>query len=176
LDKSSGTGYEYRKTIRLVAGAPKMRIEHSIKNIGEHDIETRVYDHNFLALDGQTTGPDYKVTLPFKIEAKRAVDTKIGDVDGTSILYRKPIEGEERFTVAIGGFGESASDYRIAIQNSKVGAGVTIAGDRPLQSELLWSIRSVLAVEPYVKLSIPKGGEESWSYEYTYSAGAKVAK
>jgi hypothetical protein len=176
IDKESGTGYVYRKTIRLIPGEPKMRIEHSLKNIGENDIETRVYDHNFLALDGQTTGPDFRVTLPFKIDPKKPVDANLGGVEGSSVVYKKPLEGEERFMVAVGGYGESAADYRVSIQNTKLDAGVTITGDHPLQSELLWSIRSVLAVEPYIKLSIPKGGEETWSYEYTYSANRKATK
>lgn len=176
MDKDSGIGYEYRKTIRLLPGEPKMRIEHSLKNLGDRDINTRIYDHNFLALDGQTTGPDYKVAFPFTINSKRPVDANIGSVDGSSVIYKRALEGQDRFSVAVGGFGNSSSDYHISIENTKVGAGVTITGDHPLQSELLWSIRSVLAVEPFIMLSIPKGGEEKWTYEYTYSAVQNAKK
>ena len=47
-DGSSGYGYEYRKTLRLVKGKSEMELAHSLKNIGKNAIETQVYNHNFL--------------------------------------------------------------------------------------------------------------------------------
>jgi hypothetical protein len=46
---------------------------------------------------------------------------------------------------------------------------MTIQGDHPLYKMALWSIRSVLAVEPYVELSIEPGETHSAGnidYEY----------
>jgi hypothetical protein len=43
-----------------------------------------------------------------------------------------------------------------------------IVGDRPLEREALWSIRSVLAMEPFVAMSIQPGREFKWKYTYTY--------
>ena len=40
--------------------------------------------------------------------------------------------------------------------------------DRPLANLALWSIRAVLSVEPFVKLSIPQGESYSWRITYTY--------
>src|SRR6202167_4872937 len=66
-DASSGYGYVYRKKISLAAGKPEMSIEHSLRNAGTRPIHTSVYDHNFLVLDKQATGPGFTVTLPFTI-------------------------------------------------------------------------------------------------------------
>ena len=46
--------------------------------------------------------------------------------------------------------------------NRKVGAGVRITGDRPLVRSLLWSIRTVLAIEPYIALNLQPGAEFTW--------------
>ena len=54
------------------------------------------------------------------------------------------------------------------IENKRSQAGLRITGDRPLESESLWSIRAVLAVEPFVKIHAAPGEEFSWSMKYTY--------
>ena len=66
------------------------------------------------------------------------------------------------------GFGTTAADYRFTIENRKAGAGVEIVGDRPLNSLALWSIRSVLALEPFLAMNIEPGGEFTWQYTYRY--------
>jgi hypothetical protein len=169
LDPSSGYGYEYRKTVSLVRGKREMLIEHSLKNIGRKPIESRVYDHNFLVLDHQTTGPDFEVQLPYTIVPLLPVDATLGRIDGRSILFKKPIEGEERFTLSLSGFSDQAKDYNIVINNRKANVRVEIQGDRPLYQESMWAIRSVLAVEPFVRLSIAPGETTTWAYRYTYS-------
>jgi hypothetical protein len=66
IDKESGTGYVYRKTIRLIPGEPKMRIEHSLKNIGENDIETII----FLLLMGRRRGLILELLFRSKLTPK----------------------------------------------------------------------------------------------------------
>jgi hypothetical protein len=168
VDPNSGYGYIYRKIVRLLPGTAQMSIEHSLQNIGAHPIETSVYDHNFLVLDHQPTGPDFTVTLPFPITPTKPIDADLGAIEATRILYRRQLREKDRLTVHIGGFGKTAKDYDMTIDNAHVGAGVRISGDRPLESEELWSIRSVLAMEPYIHLSIPKGKKTTWKYLYTY--------
>ena len=43
-----------------------------------------------------------------------------------------------------------------------------ITGDRPLLSESLWSIRAVLAMEPFLKIDIAPGDEFTWTIDYRY--------
>ena len=41
-------------------------------------------------------------------------------------------------------------------------------GNRPLSNASLWSIRSVIAFEPFVSMSIEPGGEFGWMTTYEY--------
>jgi hypothetical protein len=43
-----------------------------------------------------------------------------------------------------------------------------IISDRPLARESLWSIRSVVAMEPFVAIAIEPGAEFSWKSTYSY--------
>ncbi len=167
-DPGSGYGYVYRKTVRLVAGKPEMVLEHSLRNTGSKPIESSVYDHNFLVLDNQTTGPDFALTLPFPIKVDDTFDKNLAEVNGGQVLFKKTMTGEDRVFTAVRGFTNSADDYRIQIENKKVKAGVRVYGNRPLAREALWSIRSVISVEPFIDISIAPGSEFSWEYTYEY--------
>jgi hypothetical protein len=168
VDEKSGYGYLYTKTLRLDPIRPVLTIEHTLKNLGRLPIETEVYDHNFLVLDHQTTGPDLSVRLPFPITPEKPIKADLGMIDGNRIVYRRPLEGRDVFTVQIGGFGSDAKDYNVTIENSRAGVGMRITGDRPLAKEELWSIRSIMAVEPFIHLSAAPGETIHWTYSYLY--------
>jgi hypothetical protein len=167
-DGSSGYGYVYRKRIKLIKGKPEMRIEHKLRNTGRAPIETDVYDHNFLRIDGEAPGPDYTITTPFQIRSNRPPDKGLAEIRGNRIVYLKTLANQERVATAIQGFGDRASDYDVSIENARAKVGLRITGDRPLQSEALWSIRAVLAVEPFIHISVAPGKEFAWSMTYDY--------
>ena len=66
------------------------------------------------------------------------------------------------------GFGDSPKDNEIRIENSKVGAGVRIRGDRPLSDGCLWSIRTVLSIEPFITMAIEPGKQFTCKSRYEY--------
>lgn len=167
-DEASGYGYEYEKTVRLVPGRADMVISHSLRNIGRLPIQTQQYNHNFLMIDGAAIGPDYSITVPFAIQTTRPPDAAQATIEGGTIHYAKPLAGQDRVTFNATGFGANASDYDIRVENRRMGAGVRIVGDRPLASLALWSIRSVLSMEPFVDVSTAPGATTTWALTYTY--------
>jgi hypothetical protein len=87
---------------------------------------------------------------------------------GNKLVYSKVLEGAECYQASFIGFGAEAKDNDIRIENKKVGAGVHITGDRPLTRFGYWSIRTVLAPEPYIDLNIEPGQQFAWTYTYDY--------
>jgi len=167
-DPSSGYSYVYTKVVRLVPGKPEMIVGHSLKNTGKRAIQTSVFCHNFLVLDKQPIGPDFVISVPFDIKTSEPPDRKLAEISGKEILYRKQLEGEETVALPVQGFGKTDADYSITVENKRIGAGMTVTGDRPLADMALWSIRSVLAMEPFVGISIEPGHEFDWKYHYSY--------
>jgi hypothetical protein len=143
-------------------------MNHTLKNLGRLPIVTSVYNHNFLVLDRQTTGPDFSIRLPFPITPLKPIKAQLGTIDGDRILYRRPLQANEVFTVQIGGFGATSRDYDVRIENRRLGVGVRITADQPLEKAELWSIRSTLAMEPFVHLDVAPGKTIHWSYSYLY--------
>ena len=167
-DPASGYGYVYRKTVRLTTGRPELVIDHSLQNTGRLPIQTNQYNHNFLVLDRATTGPDFTISVPFQIQSARPPDPKFAEIRGNQIAYVKTLEGEDRVSFGIQGFGKEAKDYDVRIESRKIGAGFRVISDRPLASLMLWSIRSVISVEPFVDVSTEPGKTFTWRYTYTY--------
>ena len=167
-DGSSGYGYEYHKTVRLAGSGPEMAIEHSFRNTGRKTTSSRVYDHNFLVLDGQAPGPDFTISVPFDIRGDLGPATSLAEIRGKQILYRKTLTGEDRVMTEMAGFGPSATDYDVRVVNTKTGAGVRITADRPLARMMLWSIRAVLSAEPFVEFTVKPGGTYTWKLNYHY--------
>jgi hypothetical protein len=175
-DPSSGYGYVYHKTVRLFAGKPEMVLEHRLENTGRLPIQTAVYNHNFLVLDRQPIGPDLVVTFPFPLHSPQPPKKDLAEIRGNQFVYVKVLQNEDMVEAPLEGYGARANDYDIRVGNHAAGAGVHITGDRPLSHINLWSIRTVLAVEPFVSMTIEPGGQFSWTitYEYyTFAPGAK---
>jgi hypothetical protein len=167
-DPASGYGYTYRKTLRLVPGKPELVIEHSLRNTGQKLIQTSVYDHNFFVPDNQPPGPGTVITVPFKIQTAQPPEKGLAEIRGNQLIYLKPLQGQERVTAAIKGFTGNAKDYDVRVENAKAGIGYRVTGDRPLSSVFLWSIRSVVSMEPYIDMSIAPDSEFTWEYSYKY--------
>ena len=167
-DGSSGYGYEYRKTLRLVKGKSEMELVHSLKNIGKNAIETQVYNHNFLVLDGKGPQAGMTVTLPFEVTTGRKPNPELAAIEGNKIVYKKTLAGEDVVFFPITGFGDTASDHEIRIESTALKAGMSMRGDKPLQRVSLWSIRSNVSVEPFVAVSVAPGKEFRWTSSYRY--------
>ncbi len=84
------------------------------------------------------------------------------------LVYAKVLEGAECYSASFTGFSAEAKDNDIRIENKKAGAGVHIKGDRPITRLGYWSIRTVVAPEPYIDLNIEPGQQFAWTYTYDY--------
>ncbi len=167
VDGVSGYGYLYTKMLRLVPGQPRMMIEHTLKNLGRLPIVMDVYDHNFTVLDHQPIGPDFSVTLPFAIQLDRPIKPELGAVEGNRIVYRRLLADHDAIDVH-STFNPVQPDNDIRVENSRVKAGVRITGDHPLTKFELWSIRSVMGIEPFIHLTAAPGETIHWTYTYLY--------
>ncbi|MFM1941045.1 MAG: hypothetical protein RI897_27 [Verrucomicrobiota bacterium] len=166
-DPASGYAYDYRKTIYLAPGdTPRLILAHHLRNLGRQTLETDVYNHNFLFLDRLPPTPGTTITLPFNIQATPVPDPSLATIQGQSIHFQKTFSGEDRIFMRIEGFGTSAADYDIRIENPQAGAGLRIRGDRPLARMALWSIRAPISLEPFLHIRIDPGEEYQWQIAY----------
>ena len=173
VDCGSGYGYEYTKTIRLLKNEPVMTIEHHLVNTGAKAIQTQVYDHNFMIIDQQGAGPAIEITFPFAPKPTKTLEP-LAEVRGKQLLFPKELRGTDTFYGEFQGFGKTAGDYEIRVENKSTGAGVVVTCDQPLANLGVWAVRTVVAPEPYIEIKIPAGRDFSWKYTYTFYAQARA--
>jgi hypothetical protein len=169
LQDAAGYSYIYKKTLRLVKGKAFLVLEHSLKNTGKKAIETSVYNHNFFTIDQEATGPNVKISFPFNIKAEgKGFGTIAATVDN-AIIYNKLLpKNEQVFSSGVQGFGGTAKDYHIRIENIKTKAGVVITSDRPVEKCVFWACSTTSCPEPYIKISALPGQEMKWEIRYEF--------
>jgi len=160
-------GYEYNKIVKLVKGKPIMTLSHTLKNTGTKTIETLVFDHNFLVMDKQITGPGFVLTLPLNPNEKlnaRVQDyaklqdnqlTFLKDLDRRNVSFKDMTNGD-------------GADYSLEVENHKTGAGVKITGDRRISKLVFWSASKTICPEPYINIKIEPGQTFTWNITYEY--------
>lgn len=162
-----GYAYAYRKTVRLEKNKPVMVIEHSLKNTGRLPIDTTQYNHNFLMIDKLPIGPDVSIKFPFELKAMANL-RGLAEVRGRELVFLRDLEGRQSAFTELQGFGNTAKDYDIRIENRKAGAGVRITSDQPLAKLVFWSIRTTACPEPYIAMRVAPGRESKWKISYEF--------
>jgi hypothetical protein len=154
-------------TVRLTGGKPQLVLEHNLKNTGRKTIQGIVFDHNFLVIDGQPTGPDFTVTFPYLVKAEQEMQG-LAEIRGNQAAYLKTLETGQTASTALTGFSENPKDYDIRVENHKTGAAVHIQEDRPLTRIFFWSIRTAVCPEANIGMKIEPGKDYSWSMTYDF--------
>ncbi len=166
LTDAGGYEYTYTKRVELARRAPEMTISYRFRNTGTKVIEAEPYNHNFLMIDGKPCGPGLVVRFPF---APRAVSPLKGliEIRGNEIHYLRELQPKESVLTLLEGFG-SGEKHDIVVENRNTGAGVRIAGDRPLVRMQFWSIRATVCPEPSIRLRVGPGKSEQWKERYRF--------
>lgn len=169
--KDRDYGYSYIKTVRLTEGKPEMVIEHTLINKGKKSIETSVYNHNFLMIDKEPTGPNYQILFPYKVSGEcRGTDETIR-FEGNSIkLLRNLAKGESIYCGNINGIENNPDNYNITVENIRTGAGVRITSNESLTKLVFWSSPTTVCPEPYTVVKVEPGQRYSWKIHYEYYA------
>lgn len=167
--KDKAYSYLYQKTVQLIKDKPRLVLTHILRNTGNRTIETSVYDHNFFVIDKQPIGPGFVVRLPFNITGERQGLGDLAEVKGKDIVFLRNLKNDETvYCGGLEGFGTSADDYDIRIENHTTGAGVRITCDRPILKLNFWACSTTLCPEPYIKIKVDPGQEFTWKISYEF--------
>ncbi len=169
---AAGYGYEYEKTLSLAPNGV-MVIAHRLRNIGGKSIKTQVYNHNFARFDGAEIGDGVSVTFPFEPTGPVS-DPRLATIAGTSLRYLKTLAPGDRVQLPPQPGDPARLTGPISVTGA-TGATITMQADVPLVRAVLWSIRRTVAVEPFVAIDVAPGGEQRWSWRYTYTGARRPA-
>ncbi|MDQ6699071.1 MAG: hypothetical protein M3Z36_02660, partial [Acidobacteriota bacterium] len=160
-------GYLYSKKILLVDGKPEMVLSHELRNTGSKLIDTTVYNHGFFQIDGEPAGPG--LVWSFSFEPRTTGDFGgMAEIRGRQIVYLRELKPGERVLAPLEGYAASADDHRFTLENRKTGAGIRVAGDRPITKLTFWSRRMAYSPEASIHLRIAPGKTEKWETRFEF--------
>jgi hypothetical protein len=167
--KDSEYSYEYSKTLKLTKGKPELILTHSLKNTGKKTIETIVYDHNFLVIDNQLTGPGYVVHFPENVKGTGRGFGEIARIQDNELIFLRELnQGESVYCSGLQGLNNNAPSYNLSVENRKTGAGVRIRCDQPMLKLVFWANLKTVCPEPYIQIRVESGKEFNWKISYEY--------
>jgi hypothetical protein len=165
-DAASGYGYAYTKKVAIVAGKSELVMEHTLRNTGTKPITGFVYEHNFMRWDNQPPGPDY--SMHFAYDPKPA--EPLGDMplayNGRCVSFTRALAGKESVRSLPTGFGGAARDYDFRFEHKGLGIGLRMTADQPLYRAVIWGMRTVFSIEPFISYDIQPGQQFSWTHTY----------
>jgi hypothetical protein len=164
LESDIGYAYTYNKIIRLKPDG--FIIEHRLQNKGKKSIQTDQFNHNFFMIDGESSGPAFKITFPYPISTEDDPGDLL-ELKDKQISFLRELQDDEAVFVELTGFSEDASDHRVTIVNEKSGAGASYTVDKPLYRMAFWACKTTMSPENFIWIDVEPGREESWTSEYT---------
>lgn len=169
LQDETGYGYNYHKTLKLVKGKPQLVLEHTLKNTGSKPISVSTYNHNFFMIDNEPSNENIRIVFPFDVTGEGSGFGNIIKANGKTLNYtREVVKGDQVFSAGLQGFGPTAKDYDIRIENTKTKAGVRITCDQPLEKLVYWACPTTSCPEPYIKIAAQPGQEVKWKVNYEF--------
>lgn len=183
LQGPKGIAYVYTKIVSIEKHGSVITLQHTLRNIGSAPITTDVYDHDFFMLDGQPTGPGMTVSFPFVPTLDLSHDSAVGTppaatIEGKEIIYKHELASGDTFASYIKGYGLTAADYNLTVQNRTTGVGIEQTSEAPISRLYLWSIQRTICPEAYIHLEITPAARKGWTIRYRLfgPAAAKAAK
>jgi hypothetical protein len=152
-------------TVALPPGRKQLTLTHRLESTGKNPIDTEMYDHNFFVLDGQPSGPDVEVRFPWTPEVFNVRGDMVA-VSANKLNYRGPITTPVRMQLK--GFGPTAADHDIRVENRRTGAGVRITADKPLSDFVFWTSPRTTCPEAYIHIHADRGRPMTWQITYDF--------
>jgi hypothetical protein len=172
----SGLKYQYEMTIELTEskGVPALRVRYQLKNVGQGQISTDFYQHNFFNVDGDPVGPNYALEFPFKPkpESARGKFEDLVTVDGKELGFKDKLT--EGFIMAgVTGYNVSAAkDRQVTMKHTPSSVRVLCAWDYETQKINVWGVKTTLCPEPFGQLVVEPQQQKLWSVLYRFERDA----
>ncbi|VTR23361.1 Uncharacterised protein [Actinobacillus pleuropneumoniae] len=146
-----------------------LTIDYELINEGSRRMDTEEYVHNFIGINEEAVGPEYKLKLPVPVrftEVESDYTSALLSVQDNEVGWtarpHKPFYGRMR------GFNGSDYPYSWELTHSARRAGVREISDFSVAHMALWGTGHVISPEVFIRLSLAPGEKRSWSRKYQF--------
>lgn len=193
-------GYAARleKTIRLEENT--LTIHYKLENTGSKPILTHEYCHNFLGIDQQPIGPDYRLTFPQAVQReplpdqflrlappwlrwlprpilKALIQRYVGGSSQAMALQGREITWKETpkgfFFSRLQGYARR-DEPQWTLTHAPSGVSVSEIDDFTPTRLVVWGEAHVVSAEVYTDITIAPGEVQRWTRRYIFTGGRTI--
>ena len=177
-------GYAARTTKSLRLAGNCLEIVEKIENLGGKPIQTEEYYHNFIGIDDQPLGPDYRLKFPSEWISeqvaesrrprllKRFMDERLLVVEGKEMTLRgKPHKAFYARSTSVKQTDQAAWE----ITHLPSGVSVREYDDFAPWRVAIWGAAHVVSAEVFIDLNVAAGKTQTWTRKYEFGYGINRA-
>jgi hypothetical protein len=165
LNTDIGFSYRYEKRIEITEEPPGFAVEYRLANTGTRRIDQTYYAHNFVKIDDQPIGPDYRFTFAQAMTPDREM-RQIAAVTGNVLTFARPLQTGNSIYTQFREHDLPAAANGVLVENRKSRAALRITGDAAISRFHFWSTDQVACPEPFVKVRVSPGDTFRWRDTY----------
>lgn len=160
-----GYAYKLKKEIVLINNG--FKIHYYLENIGQENIITNEYVHNFLLFNNQSIGTEYQLNFPFEIKPDLFIETVNPEkkvVIGNSTISFNGSPNRDFFFSNLS--GNKRVNAQWALMNTKLSLGISETGDFKSKCINLWGVPHVICPEIFYQINLKPKEIKTWSRTY----------
>jgi hypothetical protein len=162
-------GYAARLVKTIQVQENRLEIGYVLENTGQKPLVTNEYVHNFVGIDRQLLGTDYRLRLPqpVRYDPQAAVGMETAVIQGSELgfsvtpqkaLYLRPLD-----------FGlTTGAQWEIRLQSSGVGL-CEVDSFAPVRVAV-WGTEHVISPEIFVMIALQPGETQTWTRRFEFFA------
>ncbi|HEY5689597.1 MAG TPA: hypothetical protein VIS27_14930 [Yeosuana sp.] len=161
-----GYAYKLKKEILLIESG--FIINYYLENIGDHEIITNEYVHNFLIFNQQSIGTDYQLNVPFEIKPELFIETVNPENKvfiGKDAIHFNKAPSRDFFFSNLS--GNELVNAKWEIINKKLNLGMSETGDFKTNTINLWGVPHVMCPELFININLKPKEFKEWSRTYS---------
>jgi hypothetical protein len=85
---------------------------------------------------------------------------------GRTVNFTRALSGKDAVRSLPVGFNDDPKHYDFRFEHKRLGIGLRVTADQPLYRAVIWGMRSVFSIEPFIRYDILPGQQFSWTYIY----------
>lgn len=161
-------GYCYRLEKAISLAGSGFKIEYRLENKGSNPIITNEYSHNFLSVNRELIGSNYRFRFPFEIKphlfGEDVNPERLVEFGQKEIRLTGTPKNEFFFSNLSGG---EMVDARFDLTDLTNKIRISETGDFQTNSINLWGAGHVICPELFIDINIPAGQSMTWSRSYS---------
>ncbi|MCA0133498.1 hypothetical protein [Winogradskyella alexanderae] len=162
----NGYAYLLEKKINLLENG--FIVHYTLKNSGDKPIVTKEYNHNFLAINNNLIGKDYRLSFDFEINPSTFNDlvnpNNVMTLNGQHIMFKHKPESDFFISNISGGKLVKA---KWCLEDTKNKIGITEEANFKTNSINLWGCGHVISPELFIDINIAPSTSKSWTRQYS---------